>query len=90
MESNKQVKSVEEKRKPPAAGMGRKTGSQNKITKTIKEAILESFDKIGGADYLVEMSAQEPVAYMTLLGKVLPTQVKLETKEPITVVFETI
>lgn len=72
------------------AGKGRAKGSQNKITKTIKEAIEESFIEVGGAAYLVRMANEEPVAYMGLLGKVLPTQVKLETKEPITVVFETI
>lgn len=72
------------------AGKGRVKGTPNKLTKTIKEAIEESFATVGGAAYLVRMASEEPVAYMTLLGKVLPTQVKLETKEPITVVFETI
>lgn len=72
------------------AGKGRPKGSTNKITKTIKEAIEESFIEVGGAAYLVQMASEQPVAYMTLLGKVLPTQVKLETKEPIEVVFKTI
>ena len=89
MTDTKQVKPAA-KRKPPAAGRGRVKGSQNKITKTIKDALLESFERVGGADYLVQMASDQPVAYMGLLGKVLPTQVKLETKEPITVVFETI
>lgn len=70
---NKQVQPV--KRKPPAAGRGRKKGELNKLTRTIKEAIELSFDKVGGADYLVRMADEQPVAYMTLLGKVLPTQI---------------
>lgn len=36
--SNKILKSGD-KRKPPAAGMGRTKGSQNKVTKDVKEAI---------------------------------------------------
>jgi len=63
------------KRKPPAAGKGRRKGSINKLTRTIKEAIELSFDKVGGAEYLAEMAREEPVAYMGLLGKVLPTQI---------------
>ena len=73
-ETSKQV-GVAEKRKPPAAGRGRKKGSVNKITKTIREAVELSFHKIGGAEYLVKMAEEQPVAYMTLLGKVLPQQI---------------
>lgn len=63
------------KRKPPAAGRGRKKGELNKLTRTIKEAIELSFEKVGGADYLARMADEQPVAYMTLLGKILPTQI---------------
>lgn len=66
------------KRKPPAAGKGRPKGATNKLTRTIKEAIEVSFDKIGGPEYLAEMAYQQPAAYMTLLGKVLPAQVQAE------------
>lgn len=71
--------------KPPAAGKGRPKGSSNKLTKTIKEAIEASFDKVGGAKYLEEMAIKQPVAYMTLLGKVLPTQVTGEDGGPVKV-----
>lgn len=55
---------------------GRKAGTPNKLTKTIKAAIEEAFDKAGGADYLATMAIEQPAAFMTLLGKVLPTQVE--------------
>jgi hypothetical protein len=74
-DDSKQVAPVA-KRKPPAAGMGRRKGSVNKITKTIREAVELSFVKVGGADYLVEMAEKQPVAYMALLGKVLPQQIE--------------
>jgi len=71
---NKELQPVA-KRKPPSAGRGRKKGELNKITRTIKEAIELSFVQVGGADYLARMAIEQPVAYMTLLGKILPTQI---------------
>lgn len=69
------------KRRPPAAGKGRPKGSVNKVTKTIREAIEASFDKVGGADYLARMAEEQPTAYMTLLGKVLPAHMNISTKD---------
>lgn len=53
---------------------GRKVGSVNKITADVKEMILEALDKAGGAKYLYEQSIDNPTAFMTLVGKVLPMQ----------------
>jgi hypothetical protein len=44
MENTKQVKTVV-KRKPPAAGMGRKKGSVNKATKAFRETITELLER---------------------------------------------
>jgi len=74
-ETSKQV-SDSGPRKPPAAGKGRPKGATNKMTRTIKAAIEEAFTKVGGADYLAKMAVQQPAAFMTLLGKVLPTQME--------------
>lgn len=63
-------------KKPPAAGKGRPKGAVNKMTRTIKAAIEEAFVKVGGAEYLAEMAVKQPAAFMTLLGKVLPTQME--------------
>lgn len=67
------------KRKPPAAGKGRKKGSVNKVTKQLKDMILGALDTAGGQRYLVER-AKDPktqAAFLTLLGKVLPTETRL-------------
>lgn len=69
------------KRKPPAAGKGRPKGAVNKLTKTIREAVEISFAQIGGADWLAKMADDQPVAYMTLLGKVLPQQIEHTGKD---------
>jgi len=66
------------KRKPPAAGMGRKKGSVNKVTGELKSMILGALDQVGGQDYLAS-KAEDPrtaAAFLTLVGKVLPLTIK--------------
>jgi hypothetical protein len=41
----------------------------------VKEAIEQAFNDVGGAAYLAEMAREQPVAFMSLLGKVIPQQV---------------
>ena len=65
-------------RKPPAAGKGRPKGSQNKPTKALKDMILGALDDAGGQDYLRRQSIENPTAFMTLIGKVLPTTINAD------------
>lgn len=51
---------------------GRKRGTPNKLTGQVKEMILSALDEVGGADYLVLQARENPVAFMGLVGKVLP------------------
>lgn len=60
--------------KRPKTG-GRKAGTPNKLTKTVKMMILSALDKAGGERYLLKQAKENPTAFMTLLGKVMPTQV---------------
>ena len=52
-----------------------RTGRPNKVTKGIKDAILASFEKVGGEEYLVEQALQNPTAYMALIGKIIPKDI---------------
>lgn len=67
------------KRRPPAAGMGRKKGVPNKVTKAAKDAIAEAAERLGGASRLVEWvqedKANERVFWGTIYPKLLPIQV---------------
>ena len=79
--SNKLVKFTG--RKPPAAGMGRRKGSRNKVTGLLKTAILEAAANAGSdgkgegglVGYCRFLARNEPRAFALLLGKVLPLQV---------------
>ena len=62
-------------RKPgfPKTG-GRQKGVPNKLTADVKAMILGALDKAGGENYLVARAQDQPVAFMGLVGKVLPLQ----------------
>jgi len=67
-----------EKKLPPAAGIGRKKGVPNKVTKALKEMILGALDDAGGQEYLKRQADENPVAFLGLVGKVLPHQLKAD------------
>ncbi len=70
----------------PASGQrfgGRKKGPPNKISGDIRAMILAALDEVGGQAYLVEQANKNPVAFMTLLGKVLPMQADIPVKRTI-------
>jgi hypothetical protein len=54
---------------------GRQKGTPNKSTQAVKDMILEALAQKGGADYLARQADENPAAFMTLVGKVLPLQV---------------
>lgn len=78
MESGEDSKIVESggRRRPPAAGMGRKRGSLNKTTRTLKESLLRSFDKLGGEAWLVSLAESDPKTYASLLGRLIPAEIQ--------------
>jgi hypothetical protein len=56
---------------------GRAQGSQNKITRALKESILQALEEAGGNEgavgYLRRLAIENSSAFASLLGKVLPT-----------------
>lgn len=67
---------VPKKSRPQPKGGSRK-GVPNKVTKELKDMILQALDGAGGIAYLQE-KAEDPKtagAFLTLVGKVLPLQV---------------
>jgi len=59
-------------------GPGRPKGQPNKVTKELKQMILDALDNSGGVDYL-QARANDPKtqgAFLALVGKVLPMTVQ--------------
>jgi hypothetical protein len=44
-------------------GSGRKKGGTNKITADVREAIMEAFSILGGAEYLRKVATEDPKAF---------------------------
>lgn len=64
---------------------GRKKGTPNKITSTLKEMILVALSDAGGTKYLTQQAHENPAAFLALLGRILPLQVE-GSKEPLVIV----
>jgi hypothetical protein len=64
---------------------GRPKGSPNKTTKALKEMILGALDQAGGESYLLQQARENPNAFLTLVGKVLPTTLAGDPNNPVTV-----
>lgn len=61
--------------------MGRKKGSRNKTTVLLKDAVLMAAEGAGGKEglvgYLKRQAKDNPGPFMTLLGKIIPTQTQV-------------
>jgi hypothetical protein len=75
------------KNKPPAAGKGRPKGTPNKSTKLLKDSILmaaelagNKYGQVGIVSYLEHQAHENPAAFISLMGKVLPLQVKADVE----------
>lgn len=62
---------------------GRKAGTPNKQTAVIKDMIIQALDKAGGVDYLLAQAADNPTAFLSLVGKVLPLQLQGDPNNPL-------
>ena len=71
-------------------GPGRPKGSKNKNTLALKAMIRAALDAAGGPEYLESQAKANPTAFLTLIGKLLPTEVSGPEGEPITVVEQRI
>lgn len=68
------VSKVPEGAKKKPRGGSRK-GRPNKATKAIKEMIEGALSAVGGQKYLEQQAIENPAAFMTLIGKILPRDI---------------
>ncbi len=57
--------------------IGRPKGATNRQSKAIKDMITAALDNVGGEKYFIQQAKENPTAFMTLIGKVIPQQVNL-------------
>lgn len=59
---------------------GKKKGTPNKKTALLKDMILTALNDAGGIDYLRKQADSEPVAFLGLIGKILPKEIDANVK----------
>lgn len=64
---------------------GRQKGTPNRMTGALKDMILGALSDAGGQKYLVTQARDNPAAFLTLVGKVLPLQVSGDPANPVAV-----
>lgn len=62
---------------------GRPKGVRNKLTATVKEAIIEAFNQAGGVEYLTRIANEDPKTFCALVGKVIPLQITGKDDGPV-------
>lgn len=68
-------------------GKGRKAGVPNKVTTSIKSALVEAFDKRGGVTALVQWAQEDPSAFYKLWGSLAPKEMEVKATGDILVRF---
>lgn len=68
--------------------MGRPKGSLNKNTAAVKDMVLQALNGAGGVKYLQRQADENPSAFLTLIGKVIPLQVAGDPDNPVRTVNE--
>jgi len=62
---------------------GRQKGTPNKVTGELRQMILKALDNCGGVEYLQRQADENPTAFLTLVGKVLPLTVAGDSNAPV-------
>ena len=58
------------------AGKGRQKGTPNKTTAAVKDMLMQALSELNGSEYFLEQARENPAAFMSLVGKLIPTEVK--------------
>ena len=69
----------------PRPGPGRPKGSKNRLQREVREMVLTALSQVGGVEYLARQASENPVAFLTLLGKLLPRDVDASAKAEVTI-----
>jgi hypothetical protein len=79
-----QVKTTNSGRGGKRQGAGRKAGVPNKLNADIKDMIMGALQDAGGQQYLAQQARDNPAAFMGLVGKVIPKDLKVDANGQMT------
>jgi hypothetical protein len=68
------------RRKPPAAGIGRKKGVPNKLTKAAKELFELVHQDIGGRAAMAEWARRHRTQFYTLFARLIPVDSRVSVE----------
>jgi len=63
---------------------GRQKGTPNKLTSDIRAMVLGALEDAGGQSYLAKQAQKNPNAFLALVGKMLPRDIKAEVSGALT------
>jgi hypothetical protein len=69
--------------KPGERVVGRVKGTPNALTASIKDAIHNAFERLGGVSYLEHVGQSDPRTFCALLSKLLPTRLSNADGSPL-------
>lgn len=59
-------------------GPGRGKGTPNHLTKDVRQMIAGALDAVGGMEYLAARAVDQPVAFMALVGRTIPKEIRMD------------
>lgn len=64
---------------------GRKKGTPNKISLTVKQAVIETFSNLGGIEHMTAWARKQPTEFYRLAGRLIPTEITGQGGGPVLV-----
>ena len=62
---------------------GRQAGTPNRITADVRAMVLAALDRAGGESYLLAQAHDNPKAFLSLIGRIIPTQITGKDDTPL-------
>jgi hypothetical protein len=59
---------------------GRKKGTPNKLSATVKENVIAVFDELGGKEHMKRWAAENPNQFYNIYAKLLPTEIEADVE----------
>ena len=60
---------------------GRRSGTPNKLTTTFRQAVLTTFENLGGIDGLTDWAAENPTEFYKIAARLIPGELKVPDHE---------